>query len=157
MEPDNTNRAVMTFRYPGGTVTVEGEKEFVRDQANRFSRLMAELQVQPDISGTAQVRSNSFCPERQLVQEKSPQGHGQTIAVLAFCLADAGTTEFTAEDMRRAYIRANVRPPKVMAQGLRDCKNKFDFLEPGTVKGTFRLSAHGDRLVRFDLPQKAKG
>jgi hypothetical protein len=78
------------------------------------------------------------------------------VAVLAFSLIERGISEFTPEDIRKAYIRANVRPPKVVAQALRDAKNKYDFVEAGIAKGTFRLSAHGERVVRFDLPRNRK-
>jgi hypothetical protein len=84
---------------------------------------------------------------------KKPRGHAEIVAVLAFGLADAGTEEFTEVDVRRAYIQAGVRPPKVVAQALRDAKNKQDYIEAGKKRGTYRLSPHGDRTVRFDLPR----
>lgn len=90
--------------------------------------------------------------EKQLLAEKKPTGHAETVAVLALCLREAGTLEFTPDEMRRAYIRAGVRPPKVVAQALRDAKNKYELIEVGSRKGTFRLSPHGERTVLFDLP-----
>jgi hypothetical protein len=90
--------------------------------------------------------------ERDFVERKKPSGHAETIAVLAFFLREAGTLEFSAEDIRRAYIRASVRPPKAVAQALRDAKNRYEYLEAG-ARGTFRLSQHGERTVLFDLPR----
>ena len=93
--------------------------------------------------------------ERDLVKQKRPHGHHQIVAVLAFALRESGVSEFTADDMRRAYIRAGVRPPKVMAQALRDAKNKYELVEVGSKKSAFRLSPHGERTVLFDLPAVA--
>jgi hypothetical protein len=61
---------------------------------------------------------------------------------------------FTVEDIRKAYIRAGVRSPKVVTRAPRDAKNRADFIDPGSKKGTFKLSPHGDRTVRFDLPKQ---
>lgn len=104
---------------------------------------------------TVQIHAN----EQQLIAEKQPRGHSETIAVLAFALAEAGTTEFTEEDMKRAYIRARVRPPKVVGQAIRDAKGGFDYIEYGKTRGTYRLSNHGERVVRFDMPlhKESKG
>ena len=93
--------------------------------------------------------------ERQLVEEKMPKGHSETVAVLAFALAESGLAEFTEEAMRKAYIRAKVRPPKVVGQAIRDAKNNFDYIEKGKKTGTYKLSNHGDRTVRFDMPRKS--
>jgi hypothetical protein len=93
--------------------------------------------------------------ERDLYKQKRPHGHHQIVAVLAFALRESGVSEFTADDMRRAYIRAGVRPPKVMAQALRDAKNKYELVELGSKKSAFRLSPHGERTVLFDLPAEA--
>jgi len=100
---------------------------------------------------------SSSLTEEQLIAEKGPRGHGEIVAVLAYSLQQAGIVEFTPEEIRRAYSRARQRPPKVIAQALRDAKNKYDFVEPGKKKGTFRLSAHGERTVIFDLPRKQRG
>jgi len=91
--------------------------------------------------------------ERELAEAKRPSGHLETVAVLAFALAQSGIEEFTEAEMRRAYLRAGIRPPKVVAQALRDAKNRMDYIEPGHKRGTYRLSQHGDRTVRFDLPR----
>jgi hypothetical protein len=92
--------------------------------------------------------------ERELITEKSPKGHHETIAALAFYLKQQGSEEFVPEDIRRAYIRAGVKPPKVVAQALRDAKRHQDFIEAGKKRGTYKLSHHGERVVRFDLPRK---
>jgi hypothetical protein len=88
-----------------------------------------------------------------LVELKKPRGHSELVAVLAFGLAESGIQEFSESEMRRAYIRAEVRPPKVVSQALRDAKNKQDYVESGKKRGTYKLSSHGDRTVRFDLPR----
>lgn len=90
--------------------------------------------------------------ERDLIAQKKPRGHHQIVAVLALALRESGAEEFTADEMRRAYTRAHQRQPKVMAQALRDAKNKHELLETGSKKNTFRLSSHGERTVVFDLP-----
>jgi hypothetical protein len=78
------------------------------------------------------------------------------VAVLAYALTQAGRREFTEEDMRRAYIRAGVRPPQFVGQALRDARNKCDFIAKGPRRGTYCLSAHGERTVLFDLPRPAR-
>ena len=88
-----------------------------------------------------------------MVEAKRPKGHSETVAVLAFCLSQGGAPEFSEEDIKRAYLRAKVRPPKVVSQAIRDAKNNFDYIEAGSKRGMYRLSNHGDRTVRFDLPR----
>ena len=90
--------------------------------------------------------------ERTLITDKQPSGHLETVAVMAFALTQAGMQEFSEEDVRRAYLRAGVRPPKVVAQALRDAKNRADYIEAGSRRGLYRLSHYGDTFVRFDLP-----
>jgi hypothetical protein len=109
-------------------------------------RKAAPVAARPSADGPAKVS------EKEFIAQKEPRGHGEIVAVLAFCLRESGTSEFTADDMRRAYIRAGVRPPKVVAQALRDAKNKYDLIESGSKRSTFRLSPHGERIVLFDLP-----
>jgi hypothetical protein len=92
--------------------------------------------------------------EQELIAAKQPHGHPETVAVLAFALAEAGTPVFTEDEIRRAYIRAGARPPKVVAQALRDAKNRYEYLEVTPNRGEYRLSNHGDRVVRFDLPRR---
>jgi hypothetical protein len=104
--------------------------------------------------GTSAAISPAPTNERDLVLANRPRGHHETVAVLAFALTEAGNASFTEEDVRRAYIRAGQRPPKVVAQALRDAKNKFEYLEVAGERGRYRLTNHGDRVVRFDLPRK---
>jgi hypothetical protein len=104
------------------------------------------------VAARSKADAGASVSEREFIAQKEPHGHGEIVAVLAFCLRESGISEFTAEDMRRAYIRAGVRPPKVVAQALRDAKNKYDLIESGSKRSSFRLSPHGERTVLFDLP-----
>lgn len=137
----------------GARVTIEFPTEVYGELIGAFVSpsahpILEKMSAKPAHGLDALPRS-----ERDFVAEKKPRGHGETVAVLAFCLRESGTLEFTADDMRRAYIRAAVRPPKVVAQALRDAKNKYELIETGSKKSTFRLSAHGERTVLFDLPR----
>jgi hypothetical protein len=128
-------------------ITIEGPENFVRAEVQRLTNLAAA--PAPTAASAAAQGATS---EREFVSLKKPSGHAQTVVVLAYYLAQAGQQEFTAEDIRRAYIRANVRPPKVIDQSLRDARNVHDYLEKGSARGMFRLSPHGTRTVEFDLP-----
>jgi hypothetical protein len=128
-------------------VVLEGPESFVREEVERFAGLRTA-----DAQATGE-RLESASSERALIAQKKPQGHHEIVAVLAFWLHQSGKAEFSAEDLRKSYLRAGVRPPKVPAQALRDAKNKFDYIEPGSRPGRYRLSDHGDRVVRFDLPR----
>jgi hypothetical protein len=79
----------------------------------------------------------------------------EIVTVFAFFLTEQGITEFSDDDIKRCYVRAGVRPPKVIAQALRDAKNKYDLIAAGSKRGTYKLSDHGERVVRFDLPRAA--
>ncbi len=137
-------------------VTIDGGRLIIEIPEKLLSVFRDEARVPGQKHTRAAVSSNAVkeqqLSERQLVDQKQPQGHGETVAVLAFCLREAGMIEFTADDIRRAYIRAGVRPPKVVAQALRDAKNKYDLIESGAKRSTFRLSPHGERTVMFGLP-----
>ena len=132
-------------------ITVEGSAAFVQAQIERFAGTQRGGATVGDGSGSSLQPST----EKQLIAEKRPRGHHEIVAVLAFALSESGTKEFTDEDVRRAYIRAGVRPPKYVSQALRDAKNKFDYIAAGSKRGTYRLSNHGDSLIRFDLPRSA--
>jgi hypothetical protein len=136
-------------------ITLDGPEDFVRAEVQRLTDIAvaASLGSTPHESseGTHNVTSR-MATEKAFVAEKKPKGHSQTVAVLAHFLTKTGQIEFTAEDVRRAYARAGIRPPKVIAQALRDAKNVHDFLLKGNAPGSFRLSAHGERVVEFDLP-----
>ncbi len=143
-------RAKATIGLAEGTITFEGSESFVNAQVARFARQTSDP---PDQDGS-QKPEQILMSERELVSQKKPSGHPETVAVLAFALAQQGVTEFNEEQIRRAYIRSNIRPPKVVSQALRDAKNRFDFVEPASKKGHYKLSHHGDRTVRFDLPRR---
>ena len=136
-------------------VTIEGPREFVEEQVAKLTGAWSSKQndglLGEDPSDSTSEQEFS---EKHLIQTKQPRGHLETVAVLAFALTQAGVAAFTEEDIRRAYLRAGVRPPKVVAQALRDAKNRLDYIEPGGKRGTYRLSPHGDRTVRFDLPRQ---
>jgi hypothetical protein len=133
-------------------ITFEGPRDFVEDQVARYVGLSSNQQ------GTSEIVLAREAPPvlslNKLVETKRPRGHAEMVAVLAFGLAESGLGEFTESDMRRAYIQAGTRPPKVVAQALRDAKNKQDYIESGKKRGTYKLSSHGDRTVRFDMPRQ---
>ena len=134
-------------------LTFEGPKEFVEEMVARYTA-SSKLQGKGPRRGSAiEAIGRESSGERELIAEKQPKGHHEIVVVLAFGLTEAGTRQFTEEDIRRAYIRAGVRPPKVVAQALRDAKNKYDYLELAGGRGKYRLTHHGDRVVRFDLPR----
>lgn len=133
-------------------VTFEGPAEFVDGQVEKYARTTrAESPLLHSTPIKEQQPEGST--EKQLVSQKKPRGHHEIATVLAFALTEAGMTEFSEDDLRRAYIRAEVRPPKYVSQALRDAKSKFDYITTGTKRGTYRLTNHGDRTVRFDLPR----
>jgi len=147
-------RCKATITIGDKTITFEGPPEFVESQVAKHTG--------PETKGADQAHSlrlptqanvASGLTERDLVASKQPRGHHEIAAVLAFALTNAGVEEFTEEDIRKAYIRAGVRPPKAVGQALRDAKNNFEYIEAGTKRGTYRLSSHGDSVVRFDLPR----
>jgi hypothetical protein len=128
-------------------ITLEGPEDFVRAEVRRFT-----ADPQPAKLGTPAAAAPASLSERDLIAQKRPRNQTEIVAVLGFCLTENGVAEFGEADIKKAYVRAGVRPPKVIAQALRDARNKFDFIEAGKKRGTYRLSAHGDRTVRFDLP-----
>ena len=142
--------AKATITVGDKVITIEGPPEFVAAQVEKFAgiNIASGEQVKAN-KADAPVRSAS---ERDLVESKRPKNHPETVAVLAFSLAEAGQEEFSEEDIKRAYLRANVRPPKVVGQAIRDAKNVYDFIEVGSGRGMYRLTTHGDRTVRFDMP-----
>jgi hypothetical protein len=133
------------------TITFEGPREFVEEQLARYIGAPSKTQ---DQRAALTASDASLVPSLgKLVETKKPKGHSETVAVLAFGLAGSGLTEFTESDMRRAYIQAGVRPPKVVGQALRDARKNKDYIGAGKKRGTYKLSSHGDRTVRFDLPR----
>ena len=143
-----TKRVEVTVTLDGDRrVTLEGPEDFVRGEVQRLVGASAAKESVSNSKPTA-------VSERALLDEKKPDGHSETVAVLAFALREAGTAEFDEDDMRRAYLRAQERPPKVVGQAVRDAKNKFDYIETGNTRGKYKLSSYGERTVVFDLPRK---
>jgi hypothetical protein len=150
-----SKRIKVTISIGDRQISLAGPEDFVRAEVERLTHSPAS----PAISNENSSRPSQGAPasERALLDEKLPKGHSERVAVLAFALRERGAGEFTEADLRRAYVRARERPPKVVSQAIRDAKNKFDYIEPGRSKGTYRLSAHGERTVVFDLPRKKEG
>jgi hypothetical protein len=133
-------------------VTFEGPADFVDRQVEKYTSKRPSEET-PGHSTMPKEHRTEGSPEKQLVSQKRPRGHHEIATVLAFAITEAGMTEFSEDDLRRAYIRAEVRPPKYVSQALRDAKSKFDYITTGTKRGTYKLTNHGDRTVRFDLPR----
>ena len=146
-------RIQVTITVQDRKVTLEGPEEFVREEVQRLTAFPSASTSQPGHDSASPAQS-AFQSERTLIAQKLPEGHSERVAVLAFALKEGGLSEFTKDDMCRAYRRCNIRTPKVMSQAIRDAKNKFDYIEGGGAKGSYRLSAHGERTVLFDLPRK---
>src|SRR5258706_14136965 len=88
-------------------VTFEGPREFVEEQVAKFTGAGASKQFDNVLGGTdSRTPKEHVLSERDLVQSKEPKGHLETVAVLAFALAQGGTVEVTEDDIRRAYLRA---------------------------------------------------
>jgi hypothetical protein len=156
------NNIQVTISIGDKRVTLAGPEAFVRSEVQRLTNMIAagSSTTPPPLSGPNVIPGPTDglpATEREFVAAKKPSGHPEIVAVLAYFLTRAGQTEFTPEDIRRAYARASQRPPKVVAQALRDARNVNDYLETGAKRGTFRLSPHGARTVEFDLPRKTKG
>jgi hypothetical protein len=140
-------------------ITIRGPQEFVKSEVTRLAGLVRSGQTTAipdppkgagvDIDGMAGAQN-----EREFIALKSPKGHSETATVLGFWLMVQGASEFSEDDIRRAYIRAGVRPPKVVSQALRDAKRALDSITQGSKRGMYRLTPHGDRVVRFDLPRR---
>ncbi len=143
-----------TITLGDSKITLEGPAGFVQAQIEKFAGAQQSIASRGD-TGAGNGAFAQASTEKQLVAEKRPRGHHEIATVLAFALTESGTKEFTEEDIRRAYIRAGVRPPKYVSQALRDAKNKFDYITTGSKRGTYRLSNHGDSAVRFGLPRSA--
>jgi hypothetical protein len=137
-------------------IVLEGPKDFIEEQVAKWAGqhvTSKNADKNFDDGRVSDRKSSEPRSEREMIAEKQPRGHSEIIAVLGFCLTEAGQPEFGEEEIKRAYIRANVRPPKVISQALIDAKRKHDYLEP-VARGRYRLSSHGDRTARFDLPRR---
>ena len=139
-------------------ITVRGPQAFVQSEVTRLallsrgggalSRLEPSLHNHSDEGGLGGATN-----EREFFVQKAPKGHHEAVTVLGFWLKAQGASDFSDTDVRRAYVRAGVRPPKSVSQALRDAKRRLDSIEQGSKRGLYRLTSHGDRLVRFDLPR----
>lgn len=141
-----------TIAYGDSTITFEGPPAFVQAQVEKFANMRPIGSTGNNVDAANEPVS-AGSKEKQLINEKRPRGHHEIVTVLAFVLREAGMAEFSEDDVRRAYIRADVRPPKSVSQALRDAKSKFDYIATGSKRGTYKLTNHGDRTVRFDLPR----
>ena len=139
-------------------ITIRGPQEFVQSEVTRLAGLAQNRGSASgaDRGGQAvdEGAKEGTTTERDFVSLKKPKGHHEISTVLAFWLTAGGTNEFSEDDIRRAYVRAGVKPPKVVSQAIRDAKRSLDSIEQGSKRGMYRLTPHGDRLVRFDLPRK---
>lgn len=138
---------IVTITLEDRRITLEGPEDFVRDEVERL------IHAESDSSTSTRHLAKATDTERELIERKMPSGHAEIVAVLAWWLRENGVSEFGPEEMRKAYIRAKIRPPKVVAQALRDARNKYEFIEQGSKRGLHRLSPHGERTVLFDLPR----
>jgi hypothetical protein len=142
-----------TVEWDDRRVTVEGPAEFVSVELEKFRN--AALHVsRTDDAGSLSNPGTRPLTEAALIAEKMPADHSEKIAVLAVKLKESGKEEFNDEDMRRAYLRASIKPPKVMRQALVDAKRHKDFIEPASTRGMYRLTHHGEDFVQFELPRR---
>jgi hypothetical protein len=141
-----------TVEWNGCKVVIEGPAEFVSTELERFRSVA--LGHSDEIARSPNGNEDRPINEAAFLAEKMPSDHMEKIAVLAVKMKQSGKAEFTGDDMRRAYLRAGIKPPKVMGQALVDAKRHRDFIEPTTVKGVYRLTDHGADYVTFDLPRK---
>ena len=138
-------------------VTLEGPEEFVRTEVQRLTDAVASSVAKSAVLPHSAVNTTGeSVSEAKFVAAKRPSNHAETVAVLACCLKQRGAEEFNEEDVKRAYRRAQLRPPKVVAQAIRDAKNVFDYIEQGSARGIYRLSHHGETTVLFDLPRSGR-
>lgn len=146
-------RIEATVHINENRITLEGPRSFVEEEVRRLTSLIASGVAKTEPTAVETVPDSvEGMSERKFIELKQPQGHLEIVTVLGFYLTENGQPEFTEDDIRRSYIRANVRPPKVVGQSLRDAKSKKDFIQSGSARGTYKITNHGDRFVRFDLP-----
>jgi hypothetical protein len=144
----------VTITVEGRELHLKGPEDFVREVVHHLAASMVPSSV-PDAARPVVATIPAGAPsEEALVAEKRPANHAEYVAVMAYALKASGYTEFSEDDMTRAYKRARVRPPKVVGQAIRDAKNQFDYIEAGSGRGLYRLSHHGERTVEFDMPRE---
>ena len=142
-----------TVEWEGRRITVEGPPEFVSAELDRFRGAPARVAEPAATEAQAQEAANRPMTDSAFVALKRPQDHFERIAVLASRLRESGKSEFDGDDMRRAYLRAGIKPPKVMSQALVDTKRKRDYIEPTAARGMYRLTDFGSDFVQFELPR----
>jgi hypothetical protein len=140
-----------TVEWDGRKVTLEGPDDFVSTELEKFRNAALKMSVNPDSSTSAD--GSRPMTDAVFVGQKMPNDHAEKIAVLAVRLKESGKSEFNGDDMRRAYLRAGIKPPKVMGQALVDAKRYKDFIEPTSTRGMYALTHHGEDFVRFELPR----
>jgi hypothetical protein len=140
-----------TIEWEGRRITVEGPPDFVSAELERFRN--AGPGAPPTVSGAASAGSVRPTTDAAFVALKRPRDHYERIAVLAVRLKESGTAEFDGDDMRRAYLRAGVKPPKAIKQALVDTKRHRDYIEPSAARGKYRLTNFGEDFVQFELPK----
>jgi hypothetical protein len=141
-----------TVEWDGRRVTIEGPTDFVAVELEKFRNAALSVSVNPGV-GAAPNATSRPNNDAGFVAEKMPSDHSEKIVVLAVRLKETGKSEFNGDDMRRAYLRAGIKPPKVMSQALVDAKRHKDFIEPTSLRGTYKLTNHGEDFVRFELPR----
>src|SRR5437879_11866129 len=97
-----------TITVDGKVVIFEGPAEFVNEQVARYMRgsKSSDTTMNKDsATESLDLKAQPVLAEKQLVTEKQPKGHAETVAVLAFALGEAGHPEFTERDMRRSEER----------------------------------------------------
>jgi hypothetical protein len=136
-------------------ITLQGPEAFVRAEVQRLTDAVTVASTPSPVSrAESQDDEAKLITESKLVATKKPSNHPETVAVLAYCLKQQGAAEFNEDDIRRAYLRARVRPPRAVGQAIRDAKKLFDYVEAGSGRGVYRLSHHGETTILFDLPRE---
>src|SRR5579884_47239 len=100
-------------------ITIRGPQEFVQSEVTRLAGLAQRRSTAPSNGGgqpADDAAKAGAATEREFVTLKKPKGHHEISTVLAFWLTLEGISEFSEDDIRRAYVRAGVRPPKVVSQ-----------------------------------------
>jgi hypothetical protein len=138
-----------TIEWEGRRITVEGPADFVSAELDRFRSATATP------TKTSHSSPNPARPttEADFVALKKPKDHYERIAVLAAKLKESGKPEFNDDEMRKAYLRAGIKPPKVMSQALIDTKRFKDYIESTTTRGMYKITDFGSDFVQFDLPK----
>jgi|YelNatPaOPRAMG01_1025707.scaffolds.fasta_scaffold57338_3 hypothetical protein len=139
-------------------IEAEGDKEFVEKAINDRKNLFEKTPPAPIITSKGEVAPKNEITSgtlKQFYQEKSPSGHHENIAVFAYYLKSAERKEeFTKDDINSCYTKAMVRKPKRIQTAIADTAHKYQFVEKGSQRGSWKLTSHGENLVLHDLPRK---